>query len=154
MSNVIHMTQYKQARIQPMIDMINNIVHEDPELFYGNYDCPRLIHVIKNAPFLTFHDCLLSYSPHDSQPFTEDKRPDIIFDIGAFRHEQPLDYSNLLELYKRAKLATIKAVTKRWAEENPLDYIDFLNSGLSIFEYAKKFDKHKPKIKASTKETS
>ena len=137
-----------------MIDMLNNIASEDCEFFYQSFKCPREIHVVKSAPFLTFHDCLLSYSPHDSQPFTIDQRPDIIFDIGAFREDNADDYARLLTLYKRSKLATIKAVTKRWAEENPLDYIDFLNSELSIFEYAKKFDKSKPKVKASTKGTS
>ena len=129
-----------------MIDMMNNIQGEDFELFHDTYECPRELHILKNAPFLTFHDCLISYSPNASQPFPMEKRPPIIFDISAFRDEQPDTYAELLILYKRAKLATIKAVTKRWADEYPLDYIDFLNSGMSIFEYAKKFDKSKPKV--------
>ena len=133
-----------------MIDMMKSITNEDPNLFNAHCECPRDAHIIRSAPFLTFHDCLISYDPEASQPYPEDQRPPLILDIGAFRHEQPSIYTHLFKLYKKSKLATIKAVTKRWADENPLDYIDYLNSELSIFEYAKKFDKHKPKVKQST----
>ena len=133
-----------------MIDMMKSITAEDRPLFNSKCECPRDAHIIKNAPFLTFHDCLLSYDPNTSQPYPEDKRPPFIISIGEFRDTNPEIYTHMLKLYKRAKLAAIKAVTKRWADENPLDYIDFLNSDLSIFEYAKKFDKHKPKVKQST----
>ena len=132
-----------------MVNMINNIQNKDFEFFANRAKVDNALeyHVINESIYLTFHDCLISYDPTASMPFTEDLRPPVIMDVGSFRKSHPDQYSRLSELYKRGKLAAIKAVTDRWAEESPLDYIDFLNSGLSIFEYAKKFDKHKPKVK-------
>ena len=131
-----------------MINMINNITHKDFDLFVTRNDTDALTaHVISQSIYLTFHDCLISYDPTASMPFTEDLRPPVIMSVAGFRTTNSDDYARLLALYKRGKLAAIKAVTDRWAEENPLDYIDFLNSDLSIFEYAKKFDKHSPKVK-------
>ena len=126
-----------------MSDIYIDILHKDGELFYMEAKNSLEAHIIKNSPYLGLNDCLITYDPeaniNPGSPFDYPCKHEFIFtDIARFRQENPTDYERLRSLHQRGRLATVKAVTDRWAEENPIQYMDFLESELSIKEFAKK----------------
>jgi hypothetical protein len=130
------------------------MANKDMGLFYDrDYEYTALEnHTIRAAPYLDFHDALITYNPNEwvrrdsslarhvvldnSNNFEANEMvPTFILDVAKFRTADSDLYAHLERLHTRARAAACNAVTALWIEKAPLQYIDFNRSELSLKDY-------------------
>lgn len=119
MTAIIYNLAKHKLRNNQMSEILNDIVTKDPDLFYLEHKNELEKHVLSNAPYLSFEECLITFEGNpDDYP------------------ESPTE--RIEKLWKRSRSAACSAVMDIWIADNPTAYIDFAASGQRLGDYLAK----------------